>query len=150
MLRPLFSFWSTARPRAPASPMEACRFHQDEDRFLRTSLSPSHYDTLKFPRLCRLLSTIYQEGFVRKAAPLTSMPKTTGSPEVSTVEGPGVDEREVVGVAGIGDEPPHCWIRLDHPRCRSLERWGSTTMRSLAVVVVGQMKNCLSSKNLRR
>ena len=121
MLRPLFSFRSTARPRAPTSSMEACRFHQDKDRFLRTSLSPSHYNTLKFPRLCQLLSTIYPKSFVRKAVPLTLMPKTTGSPEVSTVKGLGVNKREVVGVGGSGGESPRCWIRLDHPRCRSLE-----------------------------
>ena len=59
----------------------------------------------------------------------------TGLPEVSTAEGLEVDDGKVVGVGGSGGESPHCWIRLDHPRCRSLER-GLTTMRLLAVVVM--------------
>ena len=44
---------------------------------------------------------------------------------------------EIVGfcIDSSGGKPLHCWIRLDHPRCQSLERWGSTTMKLLAVVV---------------
>ena len=54
------------------------------------------------------------------------------------VSGRNEGDGEVVGfgVGGSGGELPHCWIRPDHPRCRSLERWGSTTMRLLAVVVM--------------
>ena len=68
------------------------------------------------------------------------MLKTTGSPDVPVSrrnEGDG----EVVGfsVGSSGGKPPHCWIRLDHPKGRSLERWGSTTMRLLVVVVVNHL-----------
>ena len=82
---------------------------------MKISLSPSHYE---------MCYTRY-----------LNAKKTTGSPEVSTAEGLEVDNGEV-GIGGSGGELPHCWIRLDHPRCGSLERWGSTTMRLLAVGVM--------------
>ena len=52
------------------------------------------------------------------------MLKTTGSLERSTSKELGVGDGEVVGfdVGGSGGKPPHYWIQLDHPRCRSLER----------------------------
>ena len=100
--------------------MEACRFHQDEDRFLSTSLSPSYYDTFKFPRLCQLYYdlSLQENG----CTPYLNAKETTGSPKVSTAEGLGVDDGEIVGVGGSGGKSLHCWIRLDRPRCRSLER----------------------------
>ena len=56
--RPLFR--PTATLKAPTSTIEACCFHQDEDRFLKISLSPSHY----------------WSGFSRILTPFTSMLKT--------------------------------------------------------------------------
>ena len=97
------------------APWRLCFYH-DEDRFLKISLSPSHYEMCYTPYL--------------------NTKETTGSPEVSTAEGLEVDDGEVAGIGGSGGELPHCWIQLDHRRCQSLERWGLTIMRLMAVVVM--------------
>ena len=77
-----------------------CCFHQGQDRFLKISLSPSHYETCCTPYL--------------------NAKETTGLPEMSTAKRLGVDDGKVVGAGGSGGAPPHCWIRLDHLRCRFL------------------------------
>ena len=119
-----------ATSRAPVSSIKTCRFYQGKHQFLKTSLSPNYY----------------WRDFSRILTPLTSILKTTGLLN-KPASGRNYGNGKVVGISGRGDKPPHCWIQLDHPKCWSLERWGLTTMRLL--VVVDQMKNCLSPRNLR-
>ena len=49
--RSLIDWTVGAIPRAPISLMEACYFHQGEDRFLKTNLSLSHYQKSHTPHL---------------------------------------------------------------------------------------------------
>ena len=103
-----------------------------------------------FFRLCQLLSMTYPRLQLDGRTPYLNAKETTGSPKVSIAEGLGAGNGGVVCVGDSSGKPPHCWIQLDHQKCRSLKRCDLTTMRFLALVVVDQMKNRLSSKNLRR